>query len=333
MAAVDEGLGHGQRRQHVAGRAAAGDRGVGPSAGAAAGRFIGAARRRTPSRAHRLFRAHPSSRPAAVIVTSSEVPPNDRNGRVRPVTGSMPVTPPMLMMAWAAIQAVMPPASSWLKRSAARSEVLTPRYRNDEEQADHADHADEAELLGDHGEDEVGVGLGQVAPLGPARTEAGAGDAARRDADERLPHLEARVAAVRGEVEEREPALAPVGHAGDERRPDHEQADRPRRSAGSSGVPPMKATASTIVASTMAEPRSPCSSTMRRGQRQHEHDGPERGLQVAHAVGPPGQQVGGVDQQHELQQLGGLEAERTEVEPGPRPVDLAPRARARGRRC
>ncbi len=63
------------------------------------------------------------------MVTSSDVPPKDRNGRVSPVTGSMPVTPPMLMMACTAIQAVMPPASSWLKRSAARSDVLTPRYR------------------------------------------------------------------------------------------------------------------------------------------------------------------------------------------------------------
>ena len=91
-------------------------------------------------------------------------------------------------------------------------------------------------------------------------------------------------------------------------------------------MPPMKATASTIVASTMAEPRSPCRSTMRRGQRQHEHHGAERGPQVVHAVGAPGQQVGGVDEEHELQQLGGLEAERTEVEPGPRPVDLDPEA-------
>src|SRR5262249_45961320 len=111
VAAVDERFSHTERRHHVARRAAAGDHRECP----------------VVDLAHRAVRAQPKSRPAAVIDTSSEVPPNDRNGRVRRVTGSMPVTPPMLMIACTAIHAVMPPARSWLKRSAARNDVLTPR--------------------------------------------------------------------------------------------------------------------------------------------------------------------------------------------------------------
>ena len=51
----------------------------------------------------------------------------------------------MLMMACTAIQAVMPPASSWLNRSAARREMLTPRYEDDEEEPDDADDADQTQ--------------------------------------------------------------------------------------------------------------------------------------------------------------------------------------------
>ena len=41
------------------------------------------------------------------------------------------------------------------------------------EQGDHQDGADEPELLGDDGEDEVGVGERQEAPLGPALAQPG----------------------------------------------------------------------------------------------------------------------------------------------------------------
>ena len=47
------------------------------------------------ARGHRVaVRATFSRRPAAVMVTSSDEPPNDRNGRVRPVSGITPTTPP-----------------------------------------------------------------------------------------------------------------------------------------------------------------------------------------------------------------------------------------------
>ena len=44
---------------------------------------------------------------------------------------------------------------------------------------------------------------------------------------------------------------------------------------------------------------------------EHDEHGHERGLQLVHAVGPAGQQVGGEEQQRELQQLGRLERERS----------------------
>ena len=62
----------------------------------------------------------------------------------------------------------MPPASSMPKRSGARSATCTPRHgRSATKRPTHAEHADEAELLADDGEDEVGVGVGQEAPLRP----------------------------------------------------------------------------------------------------------------------------------------------------------------------
>src|SRR3546814_13669286 len=75
---------------------------------------------------------------------------------------------------------------------------------------------DEAELLADDGEHEVGVGLGQEAPLGPAGAEPGAGHAAGGDADEGLDGLVAGVAGVLPRVEEAgDPGPAVVGRQGE----------------------------------------------------------------------------------------------------------------------
>ena len=130
--------------------------------------------------------------------------------------------------------------------------------------------------------------------------------------------------AVGREVEEGEPALAPVGHARDERRRRPRAGRRPRRPSGSSGVPPMKATASTIVASTMAEPRSPCSEHERRRPAPARASRAERRPQVV-ACGRRAGRAG--RRRRAAARASGaprLEAERTEVEPGPRPVDRDP---------
>ena len=71
-----------------------------------------------------------SSKPAATIVTNNDVPPAEKNGNVRPVTGNRPVTPPMLMMAWTPNQVAMPPASSIPNRSGAASAVWIPNHTN-----------------------------------------------------------------------------------------------------------------------------------------------------------------------------------------------------------
>ena len=82
VACRHEGVGHGERRQYVAGGAAPCDHGVGP---------VG----------HRALmrRATLRSSPAAVMLTNNELPPAEKNGRVRPVTGRKPTTPPMLTIA------------------------------------------------------------------------------------------------------------------------------------------------------------------------------------------------------------------------------------------
>ena len=60
--------------------------------------------------------------------------------------------------------------------------------------AEHQEAADQAELLADDGEDEVGVGLGQEAPLGPGVAEADAAEPTGRDPDLGLEDLAAPVA-------------------------------------------------------------------------------------------------------------------------------------------
>ena len=134
-------------------------------------------------------RATLSSSPAAVIDTNSDDPPAEKNGSVRPVTGSSPATPPMLMIACTPNQVAMPPASSMPKRSGAASGGLDPEPHQQHEAADHGDDADEAELVGDHGEDEVAVGERQVAELAVAGADARAGEAAVGDRQEALVRL------------------------------------------------------------------------------------------------------------------------------------------------
>ena len=148
-----------------------------------------------------------NSRPAAAIDTSSDEPPNDTNGSVRPVSGMMPTTPPTLISVWHTIQAVMPAGEQCPEAVGCPGGDAHAEPGEDEEQEQHDGHPGEAELLGDDGEDEVGVGLGEVTPLRLAGAEPDAGEPTGGDADERLPHLEALVLLVGGEVEERRPAV------------------------------------------------------------------------------------------------------------------------------
>ncbi len=74
-----QAVGDCQCRQHMAGGAPTGDDGEGA--------------------AHLTLRATFSSRPVAARVTNKELPPAEKKGRVSPVTGIRPVTPPTLMIA------------------------------------------------------------------------------------------------------------------------------------------------------------------------------------------------------------------------------------------
>ena len=158
----------------------------------------------------RICRPTLASTPAANIVVTSAVPPNDTNGSGMPVTGSSPTTAPMLMTAWPTIHTVMPAASSTPNRSGARNAARMPRTREADEERDHEQPADQAELLADDREDEVGVRVREEVPFGPARAEADAGQPAAADRDERLRDLVPRVGLVGERMQEREEARPPV---------------------------------------------------------------------------------------------------------------------------
>ena len=78
----DEGVGDGECGQDVSGGPPAGHDRVGPIGHLALIRL-----------------ATLNNSPAAVMLTKSELPPAEKNGSVRPVTGRKPTTPPMLTIA------------------------------------------------------------------------------------------------------------------------------------------------------------------------------------------------------------------------------------------
>ena len=197
---VDQRLGDGQGRLQVARRAPAGHQGVPPGArappvvGVAADGHARTRRRRWAGglRPERSCRAMFIRMPTAARVITSDEPPKEMNGSGMPVTGSTPMTAPMLMTAWLVIQVVTPTATQAAEAVGGPSGRPEPVPGQREEQPQDGDGADEAELLAHHREDEVGVGVGQGAPLLPPAAQPEAEEVARPEPDERLPDLVAR---------------------------------------------------------------------------------------------------------------------------------------------
>ncbi len=77
------------------------------------------------------------------------------------MTGRSVTTTPMFTNAWTQSQAVMPAARSAPKVSGAARAIAEPTIREEAEEPDHDHRADEAELLPDHREDVVIVGVRQ----------------------------------------------------------------------------------------------------------------------------------------------------------------------------
>ena len=126
------------------------------------------------------------------MVMTSDDPPKEMKGSGMPVTGSTPMTAPMLITAWLVTQVVTPTASRLPKRSGARVAARSPYQARAKNRPRSTTAPDQAELLPHHREDEVGVGVGQRAPLLAPAAQAQAEEVARSEADQRLPHLVAR---------------------------------------------------------------------------------------------------------------------------------------------
>ena len=111
----------------------------------------------------------------------------------------------MFTNACAAIIVVTPSATSDPNRSSRLGgDAACPRHAITQKQSSDGGGADQAELLADHGVDEVGVRLGQIEQLLDAFDESAPEDAAGADGDERLDDLEALAVRVRPRVEKRE---------------------------------------------------------------------------------------------------------------------------------
>ena len=73
----------------------------------------------------------------------------------------------MLTTAWPTIQATIPTAASRTNGSLVRMATPQGEDRDRGEESEDGQRAEESELLADHREDEVGVGLGQRRPTSP----------------------------------------------------------------------------------------------------------------------------------------------------------------------
>ena len=80
------------------------------------------------------------------MVITSDDPPKEMKGSGIPVTGSSPMTAPMLMTAWLVIQHVAATASSAPKRSGARPAARSPYQASAPNRAEHDQRPDQTRL-------------------------------------------------------------------------------------------------------------------------------------------------------------------------------------------
>ena len=193
-----------------------------------------------------------------------------------------------------------------------------------EEQRDHQQGADQAELLAEHGEDEVGVRLGQVAPLLLAGADALAEPAAGRQRVEPVGRLPAGVVEVLERVGEVGDAAASRSELVEARKiADHaDQRDAERRRSGRGRRPP-RACPSRIAKSTSAVPRSWPMTTRPVASEQAGHHRHHHLVQAAEPAVLAGVDVGGPQDQGELGDLGGLDHDRAERQPVLVAVDVS----------
>ena len=136
------------------------------------------------------------STPAAAMVITSDEPPKEMNGSGIPVTGSTPTTAPMLISVSAADPGHEPEREQRAEAVGRLRGRPDPEPHEAAEEDEHQSGPDDAELLADDREDEVGVRVGQEAPLCLPAAEPGAEEVARPEPDQRLDDLVARARAV-----------------------------------------------------------------------------------------------------------------------------------------
>ena len=127
------------------------------------------------------------------------------NGSVMPLVGIRLRLTAMLISACSPNSAIRPVAASWTKRSPVSFTRHKPAQDQEREQCHQRQAGDNAELLGGGGEDEVGMGVGQM-PFLHALARAAAEQAARGDGAQRPLDLVAQ----RARVEEVVHALGEV---------------------------------------------------------------------------------------------------------------------------
>ena len=154
------------------------------------------------------------------------LPPNDSSGSVSPFVGSTPMLTPMLMNVCTPIHTPMPCATSAANGRVEPRRLAADRVRAKQQPGEERDHrrdAGEAQLLGDHGEQEIGVRLRQVQQLLDARAEADAEPFAAAERDQRMRQLIALVQRIGPRIEEVRQALQAI------RRGDQDRGERDRQ--------------------------------------------------------------------------------------------------------
>ena len=132
-----------------------------------------------------------SSTPTHASVTNSDDPPYDTSGSGIPLVGIIPSTTLMLMNACSTTMLVMPDRQIAAEEIFGAPGSAHAAPQKNREQRDHKQRADQPEFLRGHGENKIGVRLGQIKKFLLAFHQARAGHAAGAYRNQRLNDVEA----------------------------------------------------------------------------------------------------------------------------------------------
>src|SRR5438477_188308 len=206
------------------------------------------------------------------------------------------------------------------ERVARRPRDAEPEPHERPEQYEQRQDSQESPLFTDRREDEIGVGIRQVAEFLLALSEADAEQPSRPDADERLMHLPRRFGGGASGIEKRDHPGQPILRARDRAEQERRRRHREREKVADAGA----GREQDDPGEQRHEQRHRevrLEKDQRQERCQHDDEGQQAVLERADALAFFRREHGGPDHHRELGKLGGLHRDEAEVDPAARAVD------------